>query len=119
MAEVVRGDVSRDVVDGYQRLARGKGEPLCEVDADEQGSDETRGIGHGYAVEVGELDISVRERLAGHTENVLAVAARGYLRHNSAVFSVLLYLCGDDRRAYRAAVLNHARGGLVAGALYS
>ena len=107
------------VVDGHQRQPRREGQALGKVHPHQKGPDKPGGIGYGYSGDIGKRDLCFAEGTVYNGGYGLAMPAGGYLRHHAAVYPVLLYLACHHRREHPAAVLNHRRGGLVAGGLYS
>ena len=100
-----------------ERLFRRERKALGKAHAHKQRADQAGRVGHGDSVNVGQGHADLRERLARHTGDGLAVTARRNLRHDAAVQSVLLDLGGDNVREDASAVLHHRRRRLVAGAL--
>ena len=90
--EVVCGNVPCDVMNGDKRLSCGHGKSLCKAHSDKERADKTWSVGDGDSVKVGEGNICLTERALNNTENIFTMTARGYFRHYSAVFFMLLYL---------------------------
>ena len=92
VGDVIRRDVPRDVVHGYQRYAARHRQPFRETYADQQRADKPRRVCHGYTVDVGEGAVCLQKRLAYHPADVFRVAARSDLGHYTAVKPVLVDL---------------------------
>ena len=110
-------DVALQVVYAEQGQTGGERQPLGGVDADEQRSGETGAVGHGDAVEVGQLDASVLQGPADHGDYGEEMLPGGGFGDDAAEAGVEVRLGGDDVGDYPAAVLDDGDGRLVAGGL--
>ncbi len=117
--------VALEVVHAGERQARGGGEGLGHLHADEQRSDQARPAGHADAGQVAQLAAGPAQRLVDHGEGALQVVARGELRDHPAVARVQVRLrvhhVGESAAARalarRPVDLHHRGGGLVAARL--
>ena len=116
MRDVVGGNMGADVVGRNQGLAGGHGKALGVVNPNQQRADEPRRVGDGDGVQPGKIESRLLHGGIYHPADVFTVAAGGDLRHNAAVFPMLLYLGGDDGRPDLPAVDHYCRGSFIAGA---
>ena len=64
--QVQRGQVAVQVVHRHERQAAGKRDRLGGREADEQGADQPRPLGHGDGIEIRERHARLGERLLDH-----------------------------------------------------
>ena len=110
-------DVALQVVYAEQGQPGGERQPLGRVDAYEQRAGEARAVGHGDAVQLGQLDARGLQGPADHRDDGEEVLPGGGLGDDAAEVGVEVGLGGDDVGDYMAAVLDDGNGGLVAGGL--
>ena len=116
VGDVVCRDMPPDMVDGDKGLSGGQGEALCVVDPHEQRPDQAGRVGDGDGVQAAKGQLRFAHRFLHDLADVLAVPPGGDLRHNAAVFAVLLHLGGNDGGEDLPPVYDHRGGSLVAGA---
>jgi hypothetical protein len=90
--DVVRGDMSADMMHRHQRFSRGKAQPLGEVYTDKQCANQPGRVGYRNTVNSIERGASLLQRTVHHRDNPLDMPARGNLRHNAAIELMLVYL---------------------------
>jgi hypothetical protein len=109
--------MAQEMIDSYKGNPENVGKGLGRRDSDQQGTDESRSLGHGDRVDPGESHPGVGTRFFDDREDRLDVLAGGKLRDNPPVLSVQRYLGGDDAGEDLAAVLHDRGGGFIAGGL--
>ena len=110
-------DVALQVVYAEQGQTGGERQPLGGVDSDKQRAGETGAVGHGDAVEVGQLDARGLEGPADHRDDGEEVLPGSRLGDDAPEVGVDVRLGGDDVGDYPTAVLDDGDGRLVAGGL--
>ena len=85
-----------EVVGRDKGLACGKSQTLGEINADSKSADKPGCVGHGKGVDIFKGNTGGLYRFIYHSDDGFGVSARGYLRHDSAVETVLLYLGGNN-----------------------
>ena len=116
--EVGGGDMPPDMIHADERDTVRYGEPLREVDRDEQRPDQPRMVGHGDKPDVGKLDPRRSERLPRDAGDDLDVRAARDLGDHAPVEPMHRDLRRDDIRAdeqFPVDLLQNGGGGLVAG----
>src|SRR5690625_5125158 len=86
------------MVDAQEGNAARKSQRFSEVQADEEGADESRAPGGGNQIHIREADAGRRERLLLHAPHDPQVLPAGRLRHHPAVLPMQLRLRSDDAR---------------------
>ena len=103
-----------EVVDAEQGFSSREGEPLGNVDADEQGARQAWAVGNGDGVQVSPIDVGDLERFLERGQDRSQVRSRRLLGHHPAVPRVEISLRRDDVGLDETAVANHRHGRLVA-----
>jgi hypothetical protein len=112
----VRGDVALEVVDGRERQAARRGDPLRRGDADEQRAGEAGALRDGDELDVVEGRARARERVVDDDVREVEVVARGDLGHDAAV-RVVDALGGHDVGPHLAVAGHDGGAGVVAAGL--
>ena len=73
--EIICGNVTVNMMDGYERFASRICQPLCKRKTDKQCADKPRCIGHGDRVDVVKGDICLCERFRHYAAYRLRVSA--------------------------------------------
>ena len=116
-AQVDGQQVTVQVVDPHERLARVEREGLGELDAHQQRAREPRAVGHGDRVDVGQPPGEHGERLLHHGHDALEVRARGDLGHHASIGRVQPHLARHHIGQHFAIASHQRSRGLVARAL--
>ena len=85
-----------EMIDGEERLVVREGHRLGRHDAHHHAADQARPAGRGDAVEVGEIEPRLGQRLGDQPVDPLEMGARGDLRHDAAEAAMLGQLAVDD-----------------------
>ena len=96
--QVVRRDVTVEVIDRHQRLAVCRRQRLRRAQPDQQRADQPWALGDRDLVDLGEARAGLLERGGHHAVDQLQVVARGDLGDDSAVALVERSLGGDHVR---------------------
>ena len=77
-------DVGLQVIHGQQRLVDRHAEGLGRHEPDQQRAGQSRRIGHGHGVDVGQRQVGPLERLVDYRQDAFEVCPRGDFRHDAA-----------------------------------
>lgn len=113
--KVVCRDMAADMVHRYERHIQREGAGFCKVHTDKDGADKPRRIRHGDRVDVLTGYTGRLYRLLRKYGYRLHMAARGYLRHDPAVYSVQICLRKYLVCQYFSAVLNDGHRRFITG----
>ena len=92
VCNVVRRNMSCQMVRRHKGFSGGKRQPLGKVHTHQQRPDQSGVCGHGNTVQFRQDNTGIVQCLLYHGQHVFAVPAGGDLRHNAAVLFVFLYL---------------------------
>ena len=113
--KVIRRDMAADMVHRYERHVQREGAGFGKVHADKDGADKPRCIRHGNRVDVLPGYTGGLYRLLREYGYRLHMAARGYLRHDPAVYRVQIRLRENLIRQYFSAVLDNGHRRFITG----
>jgi hypothetical protein len=114
-----RQRVRLEVIDGEERLARGKRDPLAGHQADQHAADQAGPCRRGDAVEVARAHVGAAQRPGDQRVDDFDMGARRDLRHDAAIGrmrgDLAHHFVGQDFAGAVRAQAHHRRRRLVAG----
>ena len=96
LGEPHRQRMAFEMIDGEERLVVREGQRLGGHHAHHHAADQARPAGRGDAVEIGETEACLGQRILDQPVDALEMGARGDLRHHAAEAAMLGQLAVDD-----------------------